>query len=128
MNLLRSWNGHLEYFVSGKIYSTYFKLFSFTKYSVLQKPIQMIVLQNTLMNTQHVLTLCYNVSKVNIIEVINILSVLEVLSIVLEMGKEIFFIGNIVLYALSFWFLSWMTLFYWLMICQHYIRYWLLGV
>ena len=50
----------------------------------------MIVLQNTLMNTQHVLTLCYNVNKVNIIEVINILSVLEVLSIVLEMGKEIF--------------------------------------
>ena len=49
----------------------------------------MIVLQNILMNTQHVLTLCYNVSKVNI-EVINILSVLEVLSIVLEMGKEIF--------------------------------------
>ena len=50
----------------------------------------MIVLQNTLMNTQHVLTICYNLSKINIIEVINILSVLEVLSIALEMEKEIF--------------------------------------
>ena len=57
----------------------------------------MIVLQNTLMNTQHVLTLCY-VSKVNIIEVINILSVLEVLSIVLEMGKEIFLL--VILYCM----------------------------
>ena len=58
----------------------------------------MIVLQNTLMNTQHVLTLCYNVSKVNFIEVINILSVLEVLSIVLEMGKEIFLL--VILYCM----------------------------
>ena len=49
------------------------------------------------MNTQHVLTLCYNVSKVNI-EVINILSVLEVLSIVLEMGKEIFLL--VILYCM----------------------------
>ena len=35
-------------------------------------------------NTQHGLALCYNVSKVNIIEVIEIASVLEVLPIVLE--------------------------------------------
>ena len=40
-------------------------------------------------NTLHGLALCYNVSKVNIIEVIEIRSVLvEVLSVVLEIEKE----------------------------------------
>ena len=39
-------------------------------------------------NTQHGLALCYNVNKVNIIEVIEIPSVLEVLPVVLEIEKE----------------------------------------
>ena len=60
----------------------------------------MIVLQNTddilddwkdiHKNTQHGLAICYNVSKVNIIEVIEIpsvLDVLEVVPIVLEIEK-----------------------------------------
>ena len=39
-------------------------------------------------NTDHGLALCYNVNKVNIIEVTEIPSVLEVLPIVLEIKKE----------------------------------------
>ena len=39
-------------------------------------------------NTQNCLALCYNVSKVNIIEVIEIPSVFEILPIVLEIEKE----------------------------------------
>ena len=39
-------------------------------------------------NTQHGLALCYNMSKVKIIEVIEIPSVLEVLPMVLEKEKE----------------------------------------
>ena len=39
-------------------------------------------------NTHYGLALCYNVIKVNIIEVIEIPSVLEVLSIVLEIEKK----------------------------------------
>ena len=47
-------------------------------------------------NTHHGLALCYNVNKVNIIEVIEIPSVLEVLPVVLEIEKEIILlvIGN----------------------------------
>ena len=65
-------------------------------YSVSQKPIQIIVVQNEILNdwkdihknTQHGLTLCCNLSKVNIIEVIEIPSVLEVLPFVLEIEKK----------------------------------------
>ena len=39
-------------------------------------------------NTDHGLALCYNVNKVNIVEVIEIPSALEVLPIVLEIEKE----------------------------------------
>ena len=42
-------------------------------------------------NTQHGLALCYNMSKVNIMDVIDIPSVLEILPIVLEIEKEIFY-------------------------------------
>ena len=54
-------------------------------------------------NTHHGLALCYNVNKVNIIEVIEIPSVFEVLSIVPEIEKETIF-GNSVPYARSSWF------------------------
>ena len=60
----------------------------------------MIVLENILKTSwmvgkisiriQHGLALCYNVSKVNIIEVIEIPSVLEVLPIVMEIEKKTF--------------------------------------
>ena len=49
-------------------------------------------------NTQHGLALCYNVSKVNIIETIEIASVLEVLPVVLEIEKET--ILSIVVYCM----------------------------
>ena len=95
---IRSWNSHLEHFLSDKVYSTY------STYT------QLIVLQNIddilddwgdiHKNTQHGLDICYNVSKVNIIEVIEIPSVLEVLPVILEIEKETF-IGDGVPYAWS---------------------------
>ena len=33
-----SWNGHLEYFLSGKIFSTYSNLFCFTEASINDSP------------------------------------------------------------------------------------------
>ena len=90
---IRSWNVHLEYFLSGKIYSTYSSLFCFTETNTNDSPAKHIdeILDNWKdihKNTHHGLALCYNVSKVNIIEVIEISSVLEVLPIVLEIERE----------------------------------------
>ena len=82
---MRSWNVHLEDFLSDKIYSTYSSLICFTETNMNE------ILEDWKdinKNTQHGLALCYNVSKVNIIEVIEIPSVLEVLPIVLEIEKE----------------------------------------
>ena len=86
---IRSWNGHLEDFVSDKIYSTYSSLFCFTETNINDSPAKHIdrILDDRKdihRNTQHGLALCYNVCKVNIIEVIEITSVLEVLPTVLE--------------------------------------------
>ena len=74
---IRSWNVHLEHFLSDKIYSTYSSLFCFTETSINDSPTKHIdeILDNWKdihKNTQHGLALCYNVSKVNIIEVIEI--------------------------------------------------------
>ena len=90
---IRSWNVHLEYFLSGKIYSTYSSLFCFTETNTNDSPAKHIdeILDNWKdihKNTHHGLALCYNVSKVNIIEVIEISIVLEVLPIVLEIERE----------------------------------------
>ena len=90
---IRSWNSHLEHFLSEKIYSPYSSLFCFTETNINDSPAKHI---NDILddwkdihkNTQHGLALCYNVSKVDIIEVIEIASVLEVLPIVLEIEKE----------------------------------------
>ena len=90
---IRSWNSHLEHFLSEKTYSLYCSLFCFTETNINDSPAKHI---NDILddwkdihkNTQHGLALCYNVSKVNIIEVIEIASVLEVLPIVLEIEKE----------------------------------------
>ena len=77
---IRSWNSHLEHFLSEKIYSTYSSLFCFTETNINYSPAKHI---NDILddwkdihkNTQHGLALCYNVSKVNNIEVIEIASV-----------------------------------------------------
>ena len=49
-----------------------------------------VSLKEILWSMCKVTSLCYNLSKVNIIEVIDIPSVLEVLPIVLEIEKETF--------------------------------------
>ena len=76
---IRSWNSHLEHFLSEKIYSIYFRLFCFTETNIndsLAKHINDILddWKDICKNTQHGLALCYNVSKVNITEEIEIYS------------------------------------------------------
>ena len=90
---IRSWNVHLEHFLSDKIYSIYSRSFCFTEISINDSPAKHI--DEILVNwkdihkyTPHGLALCYNVNKVNIIEVMEIPSVLEVLGIVREIEKE----------------------------------------
>ena len=90
---IRSWSVHLEHFMSDKIYSTYSSLFSLTETNINDSPAKYIdeILddwKDIHKNTHHGLALCYNVNKVNIIEVIEIPSVLEVLPIVLEIERE----------------------------------------
>ena len=90
---IRSQNVHLEHFLSDKIYSTYSSLFCFTKTNINDSPAKYIdeILddwKDIHKNTRHGLALCYNMSKVNIIEVIEIPNVLELLPIVLEIEKE----------------------------------------
>ena len=90
---IRSWNVHLEHFLSDKIYSTYFSLFCFTETNINDSPAKHVdeILDDRKdihKNTQHGLALCYNLSKVNIIEVIKVPSVLGVLPVLLEIEKE----------------------------------------
>ena len=90
---IKSWNVVLEHFLSDKIYSNYSNLFCFTETNINDSPAKHIdeILddwKDIYKNTEHGLALCYNVIKINIIEVIEIPSVLEVLPIVLEIQKE----------------------------------------
>ena len=90
---VRSWNVHLEHFLSDKICSTYFSLFCFTETNINDSPAKHVdeILDDRKdihKNTQHGLALCYNLSKVNIIEVIKVPSVLGVLPVLLEIEKE----------------------------------------
>ena len=92
---IRSWNGHLEYFLSEKIYSNFSSLFCFTETNLDDSPSKHIdgILddwKDIHKNTRRGLALFYNVSKINITEVIDIPSVFEVLPIVLEIEKETF--------------------------------------
>ena len=80
---ISSWNDHLEHFFSDKIYPTYSSLFCFTETNINDRPSKPI---NKILDDwkginkkkQHGLALCYNMSKVNIIEVIDTPSALEV--------------------------------------------------
>ena len=105
---LRSWNGHLEYFLSDKIYSTFLSLLCFTETNINDSPKYIDEIlddwKDIHRNTQHVLALYYNVSKGNIVEVSDISSVLAVLPIALEIEKWTS-IGNNELYAQSSWYL-----------------------
>ena len=83
----------LEHFLNDKIYSTYSSLFCFTETNINDSPAKHIdeILddwKDIHKNTHHGLAFCYNVNKVNIIEVIEIPGVLEVLPIVLKIEKE----------------------------------------
>ena len=87
---VRSWNVHLEHFLSDKIYSTYSSLFCFTETNINYSPAKHIDETWMIGKTSiriHIMAWLY-VIKVNIIEVIKIPSVLKVLSIVLKIEKE----------------------------------------
>ena len=63
---IRSWSGHLEHFLSGKIYATYSTLFSFTEANINDSPVKHIIeilddWKDIYNITQHGLALCYNV-------------------------------------------------------------------
>ena len=90
---IRSWDAHLEHFLSEKVYSTYPSLLCFTETNINDSPAKHIDQtqdnwKDIHKSTQHGLALCYKVDKVNIIEVIQIPSVLEILPVVLEIEKE----------------------------------------
>ena len=92
---IRSWNGHLEHFLSDKIYSPYSSLFCFTETNINSSPAKHIdeVLddwKDIQKNTQHGLALCYNGIKVNTVEVIKMPSVVKILAVLLEIEKETF--------------------------------------
>ena len=83
--IIRSWNVHLEHFLSDKTYSSYSNLFCFTETNTNDsraKHIDEILDDGNDIhkNTHHGLALCYNSSE--------ILSVLEVLPVVLEIERE----------------------------------------
>ena len=83
---VRSWNVHLEHFLSDKIYSTYSSLFCFTETNINDSPAKHIdetwMIEKTSIRI-HSMAWLYMI-KVNITEVIEIPSVLKVLSIVLK--------------------------------------------
>ena len=83
--IIRSWNVHLEHFLSDKTYSSYSNLFCFTETNTNDsraKHIDEILDDGNDIhkNTHHGLALRYNSSE--------ILSVLEVLPVVLEIERE----------------------------------------
>ena len=69
---IRSWNVHLEHFLSDKFYSTYSSLFCITEANIDDSPAKHINeiqddWKDIHKNTHHGLVLCCNVNKVNII-------------------------------------------------------------
>ena len=89
---VRSWNVHLDHFLSDKVYSTYSSLFCSTETNVKNSPANHIYeilddWKDIHKSRHHGLALCYNMSKINI-EVNEIPTVLEVLPIVLEIERE----------------------------------------
>ena len=64
---IRSWNGHLEHFLSDKIYSTYTNIINSPAIYIDEV---LIDCKDIHRNIHHGLALCYRVNKVNITEVI----------------------------------------------------------
>ena len=93
---IRLWNVQLEHFLCGKIYSAYSSLFYFTETNTnntTENQIDEILddWKEIHKNTQHGLALCYNMSKLNIIEVIEISSVLEYCQLHWKYKRELFY-------------------------------------
>ena len=86
---IRSWNAHIEHFVSAKVYTSHCSILCFTETNVHDGPVKHIDeiqadWKDIHKDSKHGLALCYKESEVNIIEVIHIPGVLEILPVVLE--------------------------------------------
>ena len=86
---IRSWNAHIEQFVSDKVYTSHCSILCFTETNVHGAPVKHIDeiqadWKDIHKDSKHGLALCYKESEVNIIEVIHIPVVLEILPVVIE--------------------------------------------
>ena len=90
---IRSWNAHIEHFLSDKVYTNYCSLFCFTETHVNIGRLKHIdELQEGWKDihndSQHGLAICYKVSDIKVIEVFPTPSVLEILPVLLEIGND----------------------------------------
>ena len=90
---IRSWNMHIEHFLTDKVYTRFCNLFCFTETHVNHRPFSNI---ETYMEgwvdihkkTNHGLAICYNASKVRIIQEFETTTTLEILPVVIEIENE----------------------------------------
>ena len=128
---IRSWNGHLEHFISDKKDLTYFSIFCFAEANMNDAPAKHNEIRDDWKyihkNTQNGLAQYCKVSKENIMEIIEIHTVLKVLPIALEIKKEAILL--LIVYHIPAPLGSFIDdLFHWSMNCQHDTWCWLLVI
>ena len=127
----RSWNFHLEHFLSNKIYSNYSMLFCCTETNINDSPAKHVdeILDDwndIHKNTQHGLALCYNMSKLNIIEVMEKPIVNYITNCTGNRKGDCYWQWCTL--CLTLLVLFEMTLFHWLMNSQQNLGCWLLVI
>ena len=90
---IRSWNMHIEHFFTDKVYTRFCNLFCFTETHVNDGPFSNIEMYmegwaDIHKKTNHGLAICYNVSKVRIIQEFETRNTLEILPVVIEIENE----------------------------------------
>ena len=88
-----SWNAHIEHFLSDKMYANHSALFCFTETNIAGRSFQNIEtyeegwadIHNT---TGHGLAICYNTSKVKIIQKFETSKTLEILPVLMDIENE----------------------------------------
>jgi len=90
---IRSWNMHIEHFFTDKVYTRFCNLFCFTETHVKDGPFSNIEMYmegwaDIHKKTNHGLAICYNASKVRIIQEFETRNTLEILPVVIEIENE----------------------------------------
>jgi len=92
---IRSWNAHIEHFLSDKIYLDYCDIFCFTETHLNAVDSRRFGINQYAQgwcdvhkNTDHGLSICYNSNKVKVIEEFQIESSLEMLPVLIEARGE----------------------------------------